>query len=156
MAYLLNGERIQIQGVCNHHDLGALGAAVNTSAIERQMKILKEMGCNSIRTSHNPPAPELLDMADKLGILIMDEAFDCWIEGKKTNDYSKLFSEWHEKDLKMLVCRDRNHPSVMLWSTGNEVPEQYNPELGIVRRLNGNNTQIRLNPSCNFRGILSQ
>lgn len=134
-GFLLNGRRVEIQGTCNHHDLGALGAAINTSALRRQLSILKKMGCNSLRTSHNPPAPDLLDLADQMGLLVMDEAFDCWKQGKKENDYNKLYDEWHERDLAALVVRDRNHPSVILWSTGNEVPEQYNPELGIARHL---------------------
>ena len=134
-GFLLNGKRVQIQGTCNHHDLGALGTAINMVALERQLKILKSFGCNALRTSHNIPAPELLELADKMGFLVMDEAFDCWREGKQSGDYGSLFDEWHEKDLKALVCRDRNHPSVILWSTGNEVSEQYHPELGIARYL---------------------
>jgi beta-galactosidase len=125
---LLNGERVPIQGVCNHHDLGALGAALNVRALERQLEILRDMGCNAIRTSHNPPAPELLDLADRMGFLVMDEAFDCWARGKKPNDYHLLFPDWHEKDLRALVRRDRNHPSVVLWSIGNEIGEQGMPE----------------------------
>lgn len=134
-GFLLNGKRVQIQGTCNHHDLGALGTAVNKVALERQLKILKSFGCNALRTSHNIPAPELLDLADKMGFLVMDEAFDCWKKGKQPGDYGSLFEEWHVKDLEALVCRDRNHPSVILWSTGNEVSEQYTPELGIARYL---------------------
>jgi beta-galactosidase len=121
---LVNGEPFEIKGVCNHHDLGALGAAVNTRALERQLEIMKEMGVNAIRTSHNPPAPELLDLADRMGLLVMDEAFDAWRRSKKKNDYHLLFDDWHEKDLRALVRRDRNHPSVILWSTGNEIGEQ--------------------------------
>lgn len=127
-GFLLNGERVQINGVCNHHDLGALGAAVSTRALERQIDLLQEMGCNAIRTSHNPPAPELLDLCDRKGMLVMDEAFDCWAAGKKPNDYHLIFPEWHEKDLRALVRRDRNHPSVVLWSIGNEIVEQGLPE----------------------------
>lgn len=128
-GFMLNGRRVEIKGVCLHHDLGALGAAFNKSALERQLKIMQEMGCNSIRTSHNPPAPELLELADKKGILIMDEAFDAWARGKKGWDYNKLYPEWHEKDLQAMVCRDRNHPSVIIWSIGNEVIEQRNVEM---------------------------
>jgi beta-galactosidase len=127
-GFLLNGERVPIQGVCNHHDLGALGAAFNVRAAERQLEILKEMGCNAIRTSHNPPAPELLDLCDRMGFLVMDEAFDCWKGRKKPNDYHLLFPDWHEKDLRALVRRDRNHPSVIMWSTGNEMPDQRNAQ----------------------------
>jgi len=134
-GFLLNGKRVQINGVCNHHDLGALGTAVNVSALTRQLRILKSFGCNAIRTSHNPPAPELLTLADKMGFLVMDEAFDCWETGKNPFDYGYLYPEWHCKDLETLICRDRNHPSVILWSTGNEVEEQYHPEKGIAQHL---------------------
>jgi beta-galactosidase len=126
-GFLLNGQRVPLNGVCDHHDLGALGSAINTRALERQLEILKEMGCNAIRTSHNPPAPELLDIADRLGFVVMDEAFDCWIRGKTRNDYHLLFPDWHEKDLRALVRRDRNHPCVVLWSIGNEIAEQGSP-----------------------------
>ena len=128
-GFLLNGKRVPINGVCNHHDLGALGAAFNTRAAARQLEILKEMGCNAIRTSHNPPAPELVDLCDKMGFLIMVEAFDCWRIGKKPKDYNLVFDAWHEEDLKAMVRRDRNHPSVFMWSIGNEVPDQGNPYL---------------------------
>jgi len=124
-GFFLNGEHVRLNGVCDHHDLGALGTAINTRALERQVEILKEMGCNAIRTSHNPPAPELLDLCDRMGVVVMDEAFDCWGRGKNPNDYQKLFPEWHEKDLRALVRRDRNHPSVILWSIGNEITEQW-------------------------------
>ena len=124
-GFFLNGKHLKINGVCNHHDLGALGAAVNTRAIERQLQILKEMGCNGIRCSHNPPAPELLDLCDKMGFIVMDEAFDMWKKKKVTFDYSLDFDEWHERDLTDLVKRDRNHPSVFIWSIGNEVGEQW-------------------------------
>jgi len=128
-GFLLNGRRVEIQGTCNHHDLGALGSAINTSALRRQLTILKEMGCNSLRTSHNPPAPELLELADQMGFLVWDEAFDCWKHGKKKLDYNLLYDEWHEKDLKALVHRDRNHPSVFIWSIGNEVMDQRDVEM---------------------------
>jgi beta-galactosidase len=137
-GFLLNGRVLQIKGVCLHHDLGPLGAAVNTRAIERQLEIMQEMGCNAIRTSHNPPAPELLDLCDRMGMLVQVEAFDCWAIGKNDHDYSVLFDEWHDRDLTAMIHRDRNHPSVFMWSTGNEVMEQWpdrqvNPELS--RRL---------------------
>jgi len=125
-GFLLNGRRIEVQGTCNHHDLGALGAAFNISALRRQLTILKTMGCNALRTSHNPPAPELLELADQMGFLVWDEAFDCWKNGKRKLDYNKLYEEWHEKDLKAMVHRDRNHPSVFIWSIGNEVMDQRN------------------------------
>jgi beta-galactosidase len=135
-GFVLNGKRVPLYGVCNHHDLGALGSAINTRAMERQLEILKEMGCNAIRTSHNPPAPELLDLCDRMGFVVMDEAFDCWARRKKRNDYHLLFPDWHEKDLRALVRRDRNHPSVVLWSTGNEMPDQARPEgIELSRRL---------------------
>jgi len=123
-GFLLNGKRVQIQGTCNHHDLGSLGAAFNTRAMERELQILKDMGDNALRTSHNPPAPEFLDLADKMGFLVMCEAFDCWTAGKTSNDYSRLFPEWHEKDLQAMVRHFRNHPSIIIWSSGNEVNEQ--------------------------------
>ncbi|MGD0583036.1 MAG: beta-galactosidase GalB [Bacteroidales bacterium] len=126
-GFFLNGKKLQIQGVCNHHDLGALGTAFNISAAARQLRILKEMGCNAIRTSHNPPAPELLDLCDRMGFLVEDEAFDAWKTAKKPGDYNKLFYAWHEEDLKTMVRRDRNHPSVFIWSIGNEVNDQNNP-----------------------------
>ena len=120
-GFLLNGKRVPIQGVCNHHDLGALGAAFNVRAAQRQLEVLKEMGCNALRTSHNMPAPELLDLCDAMGILVMDESFDCWERTKTGRDYAKLFPVWHEQDLRAECRRDRNHPSVILWSIGNEV-----------------------------------
>lgn len=124
-GFFLNGEPIKILGVCQHHDLGCLGAAINTRALERQLEILKEMGCNSIRTSHNPPAPELLDLCDKMGFLVQDETFDMWRKKKTPYDYSHQFPEWHERDLTDHIIRDRNHPSVITWSVGNEVLEQW-------------------------------
>jgi beta-galactosidase len=127
-GFLLNGARVRLNGVCDHHDLGPLGSAVNTRALERQIEILKEMGVNAIRTSHNPPAPELLELCDRMGIVVMDEAFDAWHRAKKKNDYHLLFDDWHEKDLRAQIRRDRNHPSVILWSTGNEIGEQRNAE----------------------------
>ena len=123
-GFSLNGKHIKLNGVCQHHDLGALGAAINVRALERQLEILRECGVNAIRTSHNPPAPELLDACDRKGFLVMDEAFDCWATGKNPNDYSALYRDWHEQDLRALVRRDRNHPCVILWSSGNEVPDQ--------------------------------
>ena len=126
-GFFLNGEHVYLKGVCNHHDLGALGTAINVRALERQLEILKEMGVNAIRTSHNPPAPELLELADKMGVLIMDEAFDEWAQAKRKNGYNRIFKDWHEKDWRSQIRRDRNHPSVILWSTGNEIWEQGTP-----------------------------
>ncbi len=144
-GFILNGKHVRILGVCNHHDLGCLGAAINTRAIERQLELLKEMGCNGIRTSHNPPAPELLDLCDRMGFIVMDEAFDMWKIKKTDFDYSLDYDEWHKHDLEDMVLRDRNHPSVFIWSIGNEVMEQWDTTLtgipmtremaGIVRAL---------------------
>jgi beta-galactosidase len=123
-GFLLNGQRVPLNGVCGHQDLGALGIAFNTRAAERQLQILKEAGVNALRTAHNMPAPELLDLCDKMGILVMDESFDCWRRGKKGHDYAGLFDDWHERDIRGEVRRDRNHPSVIIWSMGNEIYEQ--------------------------------
>lgn len=124
-GFSLNGEPMKINGVCQHHDLGCLGAALNEDALHRQLSILKDMGVNALRCSHNPPAPELLNMCDTMGILVMDEAFDMWRRRKTQNDYARFFDQWAERDLADLVRRDRNHPSVFLWSIGNEVLEQW-------------------------------
>jgi beta-galactosidase len=123
-GFLLNGKRVPLNGVCNHHDLGALGAAFNTSAAARQLRIMKDLGVNALRTSHNMPAPELLDLCDKMGIVVMDESFDCWAQRKTSHDYHLYFNDWHERDLRAEYRRDRNHPSVVMWSLGNEIPEQ--------------------------------
>ena len=124
-GFYLNGEHVRINGVCNHHDLGCLGAATNERAIERQLQILKDMGCNGIRCSHNPPSPVLLDLCDRMGFLVMDEAFDMWRRRKTDRDYARFFDDWYERDLTDMVLRDRNHPSIVLWSIGNEVLEQW-------------------------------
>lgn len=142
-GFFLNGQHLKINGVCDHHDLGSLGAAINTRAIQRQLQMLKGMGCNAIRTSHNPPAPELLQLCDKMGFLVMDEAFDCWKKAKNPYDYHLYWNEWHKRDLSDLIKRDRNHPSVIIWSIGNEIPEQHDSSgttiarelAGIVRSL---------------------
>jgi beta-galactosidase len=144
-GFFLNGEPVKIRGVCLHHDLGALGAALNDRALERQLEIMKEMGVNAIRTSHNPPAPELLALTDRMGFVVMDEAFDMWRKKKTDYDYHLDFDAWHERDLSDMVRRDRNHPSVFIWSIGNEVVEQWNNDptgvtiarelAAIVRRL---------------------
>jgi len=131
-GFFLNGKYVKIRGVCNHHDLGALGAAINTRALERQLEILRGMGVNAIRTSHNPPAPELLDLCDRMGFIVMDEAFDVWRKGKRPYDYHLYFDEWHKRDLTDFVLRDRNHPSVIMWSIGNEIPEQHTPEGAVI------------------------
>ena len=123
-GFLLNGQPVPIRGVCDHHDLGVLGAAVNTRAIERQLQILKSFGVNAIRTSHYPPAPELLDLCDRMGFVVMDEAFDEWKHNKTQLGYGRFFDDWSERDITSMVDRDRNHPSVVLWSIGNEIREQ--------------------------------
>jgi beta-galactosidase len=133
----VNGKRIYIQGANQHHDLGALGAAFNTRAAERQLEMLREMGCNAIRTAHNPPAPELLELTDRMGFLVVDEIFDVWERKKTPLDFHLIFPDWYEQDLRALVRRDRNRPSVILWSFGNEVGEQYTGEEGaaVAQRL---------------------
>ncbi len=124
-GFFINGEHVLLNGVCDHHDLGALGAAFNNRAAQRQLEMLADMGCNALRTSHNPPAPELLELADKMGFLVMDEMFDCWQRSKTPNDYHLLFDDWHEQDMRAQIRRDRNSPSVIMWSIGNEVGEQF-------------------------------
>ena len=124
-GFWLNGKNFKLNGVCEHHDFGCLGAALNEDALHRKLTKLKAMGVNSIRSSHNPPAPELLNMCDTMGLIVMDESFDMWRRKKTQNDYARFFDEWHERDLTDLVLRDRNHPSVLMWSIGNEVLEQW-------------------------------
>jgi beta-galactosidase len=154
-GFLLNGEALAIRGVCMHHDLGALGSALHVRALERQIEILQTMGCNAIRTSHNPPAPELLDLCDRMGMLLMVEAFDCWQRGKKSPeglkpgdpgfhyfDYASVYDDWHDADLRAMLRMSRNHPSVVCYSIGNEVIEQWHADgwkhavhlAGIVRQ----------------------
>jgi beta-galactosidase len=154
-GFLLNGKKVKIRGVCNHHDLGCLGSAINTRALERQLELLKEMGCNGIRTSHNPPAPELLDLCDRMGFIVMDEAFDMWKMQKTSYDYHIFWDEWYKRDLEDMVLRDRNHPSVFIWSIGNEIQEQWNitgiemaRELAAIVR-NIDNTRP-VTSACNF------
>lgn len=135
-GFLLNGRSLKMQGVCMHHDLGALGTAVSRRATERQLQIMKGLGVNAIRTSHNPPSPELLELCDALGLLVMDEAFDMWRRPKVRNGHGKYFDQWGETDLRDMIRRDRNHPSIVLWSIGNEILEQSNPEgWKLARRL---------------------
>lgn len=124
-GFYLNGKRTQFKGVCNHHDLGPLGAAVNDAAIRRQIRIMKDMGCNAIRTSHNMPAPELVKACDEMGMMLMPESFDEWKTAKCKNGYHKFFDDWAEKDLVNLIHHYRNNPSVVMWCIGNEVPDQW-------------------------------
>ena len=145
-GFFLNGKNIKINGVCLHGDLGCLGTAINEDALYRQLLMMKDMGVNAIRCSHNPPAPELLNLCDSMGLLVMDEAFDSWMQGKTTYDYSIYFKTWAERDLRDMVLRDRNHPSIILWSIGNEVLEQWNKTKSATVALEDVN--ILLNNSC--------
>ncbi|WP_229491475.1 beta-galactosidase GalB [Massilia sp. HP4] len=135
----VNGEKIPLRGVNNHHDLGALGSAFNVRAAERQLEMLQQMGANALRMSHNPPDPQLLALTDRMGILVVDEVFDSWQRKKTPLDFHLIFDDWHEQDLRSMIRRDRNHPSVIMWSIGNEVGEQYTDKDGaaIARRLHG-------------------
>ena len=135
-GFFLNDKPVKIRGVCNHHDLGSLGSAVNKRALERQLEMLKAMGVNGLRTSHNPPAPELLELADQMGFIVMDEAFDMWKKEKTKFDYHLDWDQWHKRDLEDMILRDRNHPSVFIWSIGNEIAEQWGPnsEAGKIGR----------------------
>jgi len=128
-GFLLNGRVVKLNGVCMHHDQGPLGGAAYPAAIQRQVRILREMGCNAIRTSHNPPSPELLKACDEQGVLVMDELFDAWKLAKKPNDYHRDFEAWHERDVAAFIRRDRNHACVVIWSTGNEIPEQEHKDM---------------------------
>lgn len=129
-GFFLNGKKTVFKGVCNHHDLGPLGAAVNDAAIRRQIRILKDMGCNAIRTSHNMPAPELVKACDEMGMMLMVETFDEWKAAKCENGYHKEFDQWVEKDLVNVLRHYRNNPSVVMWCVGNEVPDQWNGDRG--------------------------
>ena len=151
-GFFLNGRSMKLKGVCVHHDAGCLGAAVTREVWERRLLSLKEMGCNAIRTSHNPHMPELYDLCDRLGFLMMDEAFDEWENAKnkwstghnvyppRHQGYFEDFPEWHEKDLAAMVLRDRNHPSVILWSIGNEIDYPNDPYCHpLFAEMTGNN-----------------
>ncbi len=128
-GFYLNGKNVKILGVCNHHDLGSLGAALNDRALQRQLELLKTMGCNGIRCSHNLMAPELLELCDKMGFLVMDETFDSWYIGKDAAPFGfqNYFKDWHEREITDMVLRGRNHPSIIFWSIGNEIKEQWFP-----------------------------
>lgn len=143
-GFFLNEKPVKIKGVCMHHDLGCLGAAVNTRAIERQLEMLKEMGCNAYRCSHNPPAPEVLDLCDRMGFIVMDEALDMWKQPKTQYDYARFFNDWHERDITDLIMRDRNHPSIFMWSIGNEVREQWTQEENDILSLEDANMPLNL------------
>lgn len=129
-GFFLNGKLIKFKGICQHHDLGALGAEVNMAAIRRQIRILKDMGCNAIRTSHNMPAPELVQACDEMGMMLMGESFDEWITPKVQNGYHQFFNEWAERDIDHLVRHYRNNPSIVMWCIGNEVPDQDDGDRG--------------------------
>jgi beta-galactosidase len=162
-GFFLNGEHVPINGVCDHADLGPLGSVVNVRGLERQIQLLQEMGCNAIRTSHNMPAPELLDLCDKMGMLVMDESFDTWQNPKSRhrNDYSALFNDWHEMDIRAEVRRDRNHPSVILWSIGNEIGQQgsargneiLNELIGYVHQEDPTRMTVTANNGVGFTGF---
>ena len=130
-GFQLNGVTRKIKGVCLHHDLGPLGAAVNKAALARQIKLMKEMGCDAIRTSHNMPSTWQMDLCDSLGMMVMAESFDMWIYPKCKNGYARFFKEWAEKDITNLVLNHRNHPSIVMWSIGNEIPEQGDKNAGV-------------------------
>ncbi|MDR2670759.1 MAG: FxLYD domain-containing protein, partial [Oscillospiraceae bacterium] len=132
-GFFLNGRRVTLQGVCMHHDLGALGAAVNYRAVERQLEIMQEMGVNAIRTAHNPPTPELLEICDRIGLMVVTESFDCWSSQKNTYDYARFFNNWSALDVRSWVRHDRNHPSVIMWSLGNEVGGAHTDSGAIAR-----------------------
>ena len=144
-GFSLNGRNIKLLGVCLHHDMGCLGTAVHRRALERELGILKEMGCNAIRTSHNPPTPELLDICDRMGFLVLDEAFDMWRKKKTQFDYSRFFDEWHEKDLRDFLRRDRNHPCIFMWSIGNEILEQWNSDEDNIDNLSAEEANLLMN-----------
>lgn len=164
-GFSLNGERMKINGVCLHHDAGALGAVVNKAAIRRQLQIMKDMGVNAIRSSHNPPAPELADLCDEMGLLFMDETFDMWRKKKTAHDYARYFNEWHERDMDDLIRRDRNHPSIIMWSIGNEVLEQWNDaaadtlsleEANLILNFGHSKEQLAAEGEVNVNMLLTQ
>lgn len=159
-GFMLNGREVKLLGVCLHHDMGCLGTAVHRRALQRELQTLKDMGVNAIRTSHNPPSPVLLELCDEMGFLVMDEAFDMWRKPKTQYDYSRFFDEWHARDIQDFITRDRNHPSVIMWSIGNEIPEQYDAKEGnadnmaLAKQLSGLvrelDTTRAITSGCNF------
>ena len=144
-GFSLNGRPLKMLGVCLHHDMGCLGTAVHRRALQRELQILKDMGVNAIRTSHNPPAPELLDLCDEMGFVVMDEAMDMWRRRKTRYDYARFFDEWHVRDMQDFVRRDRNHPSVVMWSVGNEIPEQSDARGDRLENLSPEEANLLLN-----------
>jgi beta-galactosidase len=155
----INNTNIKLHGVCMHHDLGSLGSAQNYRALERQVEILKSFGCNAIRTSHNPPAPELSDICDRLGLVVMDESFDCWETGKNTNDYGLYFDTWAQQDVQDWIRRDRNHPSVVMWSIGNEIPQQgdakgYTIAQNLIRWVHADDTSRPITQALNYEALI--
>ncbi len=146
-GFFLNGKRVQFKGVCNHHDLGPLGGIANEAGIRRQVRILKDMGCNAIRTSHNMPAPELVKACDEMGMMLMAESFDEWATPKVENGYNLLFNEWSERDLVNLIRHFRNNPSIVMWCIGNEVPDQGSHDLGPKMALHLQNICHREDPT---------
>ncbi len=144
-GFYLNGRNVKMLGVCLHHDQGCLGTAVHTRALERQLQLLRTMGVNAIRTSHNPPAPQLLDLCDRMGFLVMDEAMDMWRKRKTRYDYARFFDEWHVQDVQDFVRRDRNHPSIVMWSVGNEILEQSDTRDDILENLSAEEANGLLN-----------
>ena len=144
-GFFLNGNPVKLLGVCLHHDMGCLGTAVHRRAIERELQMLKEMGCNAIRCTHNPPAPELLYLCDEMGFVVIDEAMDMWRKRKTEFDYARFFDEWHERDVRDFVKRDRNHPSVIMWSVGNEILEQWNSREDDVANLTAEQANLLMN-----------
>ena len=156
-GFLLNGEPVKIKGVCLHPEAGCVGAAVPERVWERRLEELRAMGSNAIRTSHNPFAAEFLDLCDRLGFLVMNEAFDEWRvpKGQIQNGYHLYFDQWHERDLRNFIRRDRNHPSVVLWSAGNEVPDQSAPDGAATLRSRPGNLPLRRSHSPGHRGLRS-
>ena len=151
-GFFLNGRPLKMLGVCLHHDMGCIGTAVHRRALQRELQILKDMGVNAIRTSHNPPAPVLLDLCDEMGFVVMDEAMDMWRKRKTRFDYARFFDDWHVRDVQDFVRRDRNHPSVVMWSIGNEIIEQSDSSTDDIANL----TPEQANELLNFIHSLGQ
>ena len=144
-GFFLNGENLKLLGVCLHHDMGCIGTAVHKRALERELGMLMDMGVNAIRTSHNPPSPVLLELCDEMGLLVMDEAMDMWRKRKTRYDYARFFDEWHVRDVQDFIIRDRNHPSVVMWSVGNEIIEQSDTRDDMIENLSAEEANLLLN-----------